>query len=236
MEPHETEPDATSVSDMTPDQRQDAALAMRNAGHTLQDVADQLGYADRTSARRAVQAAIRRSSDYQPAADIVLAHEAWGPGPRTARGRFTATDPDNIARQDEALRMRAKGRTLQEIADHLGYGQRESARRAVQTALRRSGQRNVNELREELAQQLEELYRVATGVIEREHLVVDKGAVVEYNGAPLLDDGPKLSAVNTARALLERMSKLMGADAPQKTQIEVTRVDFTLDGIPASEV
>jgi len=208
---------------------------MRNAGHTLGHISDTLGYADRSGVRKAIQAALLRSGSV-PAADIVPAYEALGPGPRTGGGRFSPTNPDNLARQDEALRMRAKGRTLQEIADHLGYAERTGARRAISASLRRSGQRNINELREELAQQLEELYRVATGVIETEHLVVDKGQVVEYNGAPLLDDGPKLSAVNTARALLERMSKLMGADAPQKTQIEVTRVDFTLDGIPASEV
>lgn len=135
-----------------------------------------------------------------------------------------------------ALRLRGRGWTYEEIADELGYHTRSAAFKAVQAALKRSGRLAVEDVREEMAIQLENLYRVVSGVIDRDHLVVDKGAVVEYNGAPLLDDGPKLAAVGQSRQLLERMSKLFGADAPQKTQVEIARVDFTLDGIPASEV
>lgn len=141
-----------------------------------------------------------------------------------------------MERHATALRLRGRGWTYEEISDELGYHTRSAAYKAVQAALRRSGRLAVEDVREEMAVQIENLYRVVSGVIDREHLVVDKGAVVEYNGEPLKDDGPKLAAVGQARQLLERMSKLVGADAPARTQLEVARVDFTLDGIPASEV
>lgn len=140
------------------------------------------------------------------------------------------------ARRNAALRLRSQGRTFDEIAAELEYNDRSAARKAVNAALADITETTIDQLRQEMADQIAELYRVVIGVMESEHLVVDKGVVVHHNGEPLKDDGPKLAAVGQARQLLERMSKLLGADAPQRTQLEVARVDFTLDGIPASEV
>lgn len=51
----------------------------------------------------------------------------------------------------------------------------------------------------------------------------------------MLDDGPRLAAVNTIRALLERRARIFGYDAPAKSRVEVITADMVEAQIAALE-
>lgn len=88
------------------------ALRLFTAGHTWQEIADQLGYAHRASAYNAVSRVLRRH-----------------PPSLTAECQ---------RRQDDALRLRVlDGWTWQRIADTLGYRTRSGAYRAAEYAVAR---------------------------------------------------------------------------------------------------
>jgi hypothetical protein len=44
--------------------------------------------------------------------------------------------------------------------------------------------------------------------------------------ADILDDGPRLAAVNTIKGLLERRARIFGYDAPAKSRVEVITADM----------
>lgn len=139
------------------------------------------------------------------------------------------------AEQDaRAAELWAQRRTYQEIADEMGYSSRAVAHKAVQRAFR-----NVLPMaavREEVRAQLMQLdlmERVTMGVMARRHPIVSqRGDVVlgpphPETGVrePLDDDGIRLQAVQTLIRLQERRTKLIGADAPTRTQVAVITVD-----------
>jgi hypothetical protein len=79
----------------------------------------------------------------------------------------------------------------------------------------------VEEARAEILDRLDYLTRQALDVLERSHVTVSNGRTVQHpeTGETLLDDGPTLAAIETIRKLDERRSKLLGADAPVRTEL-----------------
>lgn len=138
---------------------------------------------------------------------------------RGGDGRY-ARDPEVAARDAEACHLRAQSFSYTEIGDRLGIS-KTAAYEAVQRALAETVQEPAAELRQLELLRLDELARRTRGVMEATHYVVDKGTVVLWEGAPLVDDGPVLAAVDRLLKVQERRARLLGLDIPVKQQVQL---------------
>jgi hypothetical protein len=136
---------------------------------------------------------------------------------RTGKGRFSRT-VDSAERDARACELRAQGLTYQRIADELGYGNRELARRGVERALLAIVAEPAGHLRTLELARLDEAWQRAWAVMEREHVVVSNGRLImdPATGKPLRDDGPVLAAIDRLLRIQERRARLLGLDAPIK--------------------
>jgi hypothetical protein len=120
-------------------------------------------------------------------------------------------------RRQQVVAMRRRGETFETIGAALDPPvTRQRAHEIWKAALADVAGPTVEEARAEMLDRSDLLIREAMGVLERNHVVVSNGRVVAHpdTGEPLLDDGPRLAAIETIRKLDERRSKLLGADAP----------------------
>ncbi|MFI6251502.1 hypothetical protein [Streptomyces sp. NPDC051016] len=147
------------------------------------------------------------------------------PGPREpardARGHYISTiDDANRAAQAARLRADNPKMTYQQIADTVGYSDKGDCWRAIQKCRQAVITGAGAELIASEAQQLDDLFVAALEVLERDHVVVSHGKVINgADGKPLLDDGPKLAAIREMRMLRESYRKLYGLDAEQKVSV-----------------
>lgn len=157
-------------------------------------------------------------------------HNTHGRDSRDGRGRYTRTR-DNAQRDAEACRLRTHGATYQQIADQLGFRHRDGAYRAVQRALHATVAEPAGELRQLELARLEELWRRAWQVLARDHYVTQLGHLVQGpDGGPLVDDAPKLAAIDRLLKVQQRRAALLGLDAPTKVQaITVDTVEAEIE-------
>jgi len=137
---------------------------------------------------------------------------------RDARGRLITTLAHD-ERAAAAARLKADNprMTYQQIADAVGYSNKGDAWRAVDKCRKAVVQQAGAELVASEAAQLDDLYVAALEILERDHVTVSHGKVITGDdGQPLLDDGPKLSAIRELRAIRESYRKLHGLDAEKK--------------------
>lgn len=141
-------------------------------------------------------------------------HEARDGKGNYARRLATAERDAATARAYERLR------NYQKVADECGYSNRGDAWRAVQRCRNAVIQEAGAELIASEAQQLDDLFVAALEVLERDHVTVSHGKVVkDDDGKPLLDDGPKLAAIDRLVKVRESYRKLLGIDAAQKIDV-----------------
>jgi hypothetical protein len=143
---------------------------------------------------------------------------------RDGKGRYDR-DPATVARDAEAAALRAKSWTYQQIADHFGIA-RSAAYSAVQRALADTLAEPAEALRTLELERLDGMWQAVQGVLERKHLTVSNGKVVQLPDedgklVPIEDDAPILQAVDRLLKIQERRAKLLGLDIPVKQQIEV---------------
>ncbi|GAA4992565.1 hypothetical protein WHI96_08020 [Pseudonocardia tropica] len=153
---------------------------------------------------------------------------------RDAQNKFVRT-PESIARDAECLRLRSRGETWKRISDLLGYGGGSNAKKAADRANRDVLAGPVEDYRNQQLMRIQAMRREALKVLERDHVVVSHGRVIlsgpppeegqPDTRTPMLDDGPKLQAIQTLRQLDEREAKLLGLDAPTKADVTVHKVD-----------
>lgn len=137
--------------------------------------------------------------------------------------------------------MRIAGATWEHIAAALGYASRGAACTDVTRALQ-AAQAETNLAADEWRQlslaRLEQAHQVAAGVMARDHVLVSHGRIVregvpaldengqpvirEGHGAPLLDDGPRLAAVDRVVKVSESLRKLLGLDPAAKVDASIT--------------
>lgn len=130
-----------------------------------------------------------------------------------------------LQRSERALSLRAAGKTLDEIADALGYTHRSSAAKAVKRAVNRAHGR--------IADMAEEYREVHNVRLERAIVLIEDD--LNPRGLDELMENPVANAevidqvkARQARAiallvrLLERQARLNGLDAPTKTDVKVT--------------
>lgn len=143
--------------------------------------------------------------------------------PRSGKGKFIRT-LEGAERDAEACRMYVAGNSYQDISNVLGYGGRQNAHRAVQGVLLATIKEPAEELRAREVLRAEEIYVMARDIARRDHLTVSHGRVIYVpnpdGGAdiPLVDDAPKLSAMDRMLKAMERIAKLKGLDAAVKVQ------------------
>ncbi|MCX4601202.1 hypothetical protein OG402_11955 [Streptomyces anulatus] len=125
-------------------------------------------------------------------------------------------------RDAEAARLRSLGWTYPRIAAELGFNHRADAWNAVQRVLKDTVREAGEELRTLELERLDALYVAASEVLEREHVTVSNGRVVDLHGSPLPDDGPVLAAIDRLLKIQERRARLLGLDAPTKQNISIS--------------
>jgi hypothetical protein len=128
-------------------------------------------------------------------------------------------------RDAHAAQLRAEGWTFQQIADEIGFPDKSQAHKAVRRALNDVIKGPAEKLLAQEAARLDTLYEEALAVLERDHVKVSHGHVVkdEYD-TPLLDDGPKLAAIDRLVKIRESYRRLFGLDQPVKVDARVTEV------------
>lgn len=133
---------------------------------------------------------------------------------------------DKLSQRDaDAARYRAEGWTYQRIANEVGFANPSSAHKAVQRALK-ACVRDANDTAVHLElNSLNEMAREAWGVLQRTHVVVSQGRVVELDGVALPDDAPVLAAIDRLLKIQERRSKLLGLDMPTRSTVQVITED-----------
>ena len=130
-------------------------------------------------------------------------------------------------RDAEAARLRVRGLGSTEIGKQLGMS-RQAATMAVKRALTEVVREPAEQVRALELDRLDLLYRTALGVMAKSHPMVQNGRVVrDQDGRPVEDPRPRLAAIDRLLRIQERRSRLLGLDAPTKTDVRVSDV---LDG------
>jgi hypothetical protein len=169
------------------------------------------------------------------------------PRARNGRGKFTRT-AESRARDYRAAELHGQGWSYQRIADELGFASRGHASNAVSRAYADMPTEEAQQARQADLDRIDRLIEQAWQVMVTPHITVSNGKVVrqlagfelrpdgtealDADGkripvfADILDDGPRLAAVNTIRGLLERRARIFGYDAPAKSRVEVITADM----------
>lgn len=166
---------------------------------------------------------------------------------KTGRGPKAATSKTSIVqaeRRAEVLRLRLDGMTLAAIGERLGI-RADSVHDIITRALRSMTKEPAEELLNLELARLDSLYAEAMNSVRAFTPVLHNGKVVQIpvidsngqvvkdpeTGHPLTciaqDRAPVLAGVATAVRLLERRAKLLGLDAPVRTQAQLTVTDDT---------
>ncbi|NGO70513.1 hypothetical protein [Streptomyces boncukensis] len=141
--------------------------------------------------------------------------------PRSPNGRLLRS-VETAERDAAAASLRESGHTFQQIAEELGFCSRGAAHDAVNRALHAIVKKSAEELRQREAERLDGLYEEALSVLERTHYAHSHGRLVlDTDGAPLPDDGPRLAALREMRQVRESYRRLHGLDAAQAADVTV---------------
>lgn len=145
-------------------------------------------------------------------------------------------------RRKALVEMRLAGKTFEEIAEELNYSSRQAASRDLcrildlavteETATAETYREvELQRLDQEL-QRLDALYDSVVEVLEREHITVSNGRIIEVDGVAVPDDAPVLQATDrllriedARRRNSERRAKLLGLDAPQAVEVSLNDLD-----------
>ena len=138
-------------------------------------------------------------------------------------------------RRGKALRLRAAGRTYDEITQALGYSTRSACIQDIQRALAATVAEPAAELRTLELERLDKALAVAFEVLTTRHLAHSNGRVVLHpeTRQPLRDDGPRLNAIDRIVRVSESRRKLLGLD---KQVLDVTVTEITQADIAFREM
>ncbi len=137
---------------------------------------------------------------------------------RDRKGQFVQA-LGHAERDRDAVQLRSRGRTYQQISDELGYGHSSNARRAVKKALEGIVIEGRDEVIKLQLDELDMMQRAVFEVLEAKHYVVSEGRIVYRGDKELLDDSPVLAAVDRLLKISDRRAKLLGLDAPKRIEV-----------------
>jgi hypothetical protein len=120
----------------------------------------------------------------------------------------------------EAYRLKLRGFSDREAGARMGV-----SHTTIQNWTKQEADERVlplaDELRKVQLERLGEMRQAALEVLERIHFAVSHGKVVEDpDGGPLEDSAPRLAAIDRLLRVEERIARLMGLDAPTRSEIE----------------
>jgi hypothetical protein len=172
---------------------------------------------------------------------------ATGTRGRSSDGKFTRTAA-SARRDHKAAELHGQGWTYARIAAELGFASKGKAHEAVMRAYAEIPTEEASQARQADLDRIDRLIEQAWEVMLTPHLTVNNGKVIrqfvgletdedgierlDMDGKPIpvfadvLDDGPRLAAVNTIKGLLERRARIFGYDAPAKSRVEVITADM----------
>ncbi len=156
---------------------------------------------------------------------------------------------EQVARREaQVLQLKIAGATFEQIGrQQVPPISRQAAERIYYRAMRRITEEDRETARKLEEQRLDRLLVEAYSVLRTPHYVLWNGAVVmrvPSPGAPpveLLDDGPRLAAIDRLLRISESRRKLLGLDAPTRHEHEWTvseidrelaKVQAELDALP----
>lgn len=148
------------------------------------------------------------------------------PPPRAVRA-------DVAARRAKLIEYRRERRPYASFYEELGYASPQAARRDFNRALEENlaeVRTSAEAYREEELMELDHLASTAIQVMLTPHYeVTQAGKIAEdpQTGMPLLDDKPKLAAIDRLLKIQDRRAKLLGLDSAQKIEV------LTLDALDA---
>ncbi|MEU0515598.1 hypothetical protein [Amycolatopsis sp. NPDC006125] len=149
--------------------------------------------------------------------------------------------------------LKRQGKTFQQIGEELGFT-KQRAHQLYWETIRETKFEAVATYRAAELHKLDAMERAVQGVLDREHVVVshgrvvwaqdlvldedghprrdDKGEFVIRYGAPLVDDGPLLEAVDRLLKIQAARRAILGLDTPVKQQIETDQtVKYIVEGV-----
>lgn len=141
--------------------------------------------------------------------------------PRDGQGKFLEA-PGSAERDAEALRMRSRGHTFDQIAHTLGYGHRANAHAAIKRAVAAIQKEPAEEIYAQQIANLNNMRLAVYEVLEKNHVVVQQGKIImtpEFN--PLIDYKPVLEAVDRLLKIEDRFAKLHNLDQ-HTVKVDVT--------------
>lgn len=129
-------------------------------------------------------------------------------------------DNDTVTDDAEAARLRGEGLSYKQIAQRMGCT-KSTAFERVHRAWRDTLTEPAEQARAVELARLEDAHDAALAVLLRDHITVSHGRIiVDDDGQPILDDGPRLAAIDRIRALSESRRKLLGLDAPTRVSVD----------------
>lgn len=154
----------------------------------------------------------------------------------------------------QALKLRAEGKTFQQIADIMGEKRPQDARQRVVRALKDIRQEPAEQVIALETARLDLLFEKGMEVLTGLHLAFNQGSAIldptkevqlNNEGKPILekenfvrDHAPVLAAIDKLVKVMERRSSLLGLDAPKRTEIggldgkPLAAPSFTVNFIP----
>ena len=133
--------------------------------------------------------------------------------------------PEQIAKDHEAASLRSSSWTFRQIGQHFGVNE-SGAYKMVQRAVADIPRGDTAELVAIEVEKLDAIERKYLEIARKHHVFVSQGGKVVYDGdVKLEDDGPAMQAMAGLLRVSERRSRLLGLDAPAKSQVEVVNYD-----------
>lgn len=159
--------------------------------------------------------------------------------------RQRSSSAEQVDRDNRALALRRKGASYADIGRAVGFRSTSSAYDAVRRALALESAEDRDTVRKLELSKLDALERAAWKVLERFHYVVittgeHAGDIVysppeDGDHEPLIDDAPVLAAIDRILRCSESRRRLLGIDAPRKSQVSVLTEDAVTQAIRALE-
>lgn len=141
-----------------------------------------------------------------------------GPRPRTSRTLKEQKTLDMKRRDIDMWKMRGKGNTIEDIAEHY-----DLSPATVRNCLNRAADEYQVEAAEHVVKmelaRLDTLLTHAMEVLERRHVAYSHGKLMtDERGEAVTDSAPVLHAIKTVMGIMDRRSRYLGLDAPSKTE------------------
>jgi len=151
-------------------------------------------------------------------------------------GQGSVQSEESVMRDRRAMELGVDGWSNAAIAKELGYRDGASVREAITRHTMKIVDQPARAVRELMLGQLDRAIEAAIAVmltpsykIQHGELVVVPDPLNPGAEITLTDPGPRLAAANTLATLLDRKSKMLGIDPPERQEISITQLPAFVD-------